>query len=375
MSLKKRIFRSNMLILFLALFLLFMIAVVMFAVFEDDVWEDISKMGHLLRNANGVMFLAFVVAAGMVTVLILILSGIFTNKMIRRITDPLELLVQGTERVQNGDLTQEIVYKGDGEFQKVCAIFNAMQKKMLEDQQQRIQTEKARIDMVTGISHDLRTPLTSIRGYIKGVLDGIANTPEKRQLYLETAYDATGEMNTLLQKLFEFSKMESGMMPMHLVTADLSELAGVYVAQKEAVLQAEQVVLHLKRDSEAFPEVRMDVEQMQRVFDNLLENSMKYAGTTPVEICIHIYETEKSVLMDWKDNGAGVPEEKLGDIFKRFYRCDASRSQKGSGVGLYVVKYIMEQQGGEIAAENQDGLLLHMSFPKGDIDENIDRGR
>lgn len=375
MSLKKRIFRSNMLILFLALFLLFMIAVVMFAVFEDDVWEDISKMGHLLRNANGVMFLAFVVAAGMVTVLILILSGIFTNKMIRRITDPLELLVQGTERVQNGDLTQEIVYEGDGEFQKVCAIFNAMQKKMLEDQQQRIQTEKARIDMVTGISHDLRTPLTSIRGYIKGVLDGIANTPEKRQLYLETAYDATGEMNTLLQKLFEFSKMESGMMPIHLVTADLSELAGVYVAQKEAVLQAEQVVLHLKRDSEAFPEVRMDVEQMQRVFDNLLENSMKYAGTTPVEICIHIYETEKAVLMDWKDNGAGVPEEKLGDIFKRFYRCDASRSRKGSGVGLYVVKYIMEQQGGEITAENQDGLLLHMSFPKGDIDENIDRRR
>ena len=364
MSLKKRIFRSNMLILFLALFLLFLIAVVLFAVFEDDVWEDISKMGHLLRSVNGVMFLTFVVAAAMVIVLILILSGIFTNKMLRRITDPLELLVQGTERIQNGDLTQEIVYEGEGEFEKVCATFNAMQKKMLEDQQQRIQTEKARIDMVTGISHDLRTPLTSIRGYIKGILDGIANTPEKRQLYLETAYDATGEMNTLLQKLFEFSKMESGMMPMHLVTADLSELAGVYVAQKEAVLQTEQVVLHLEGDAEAFPEVRMDVEQMQRVFDNLLENSMKYAGTTPVEIFIHIYETEDAVIMDWKDNGAGVPEEKLGEIFKRFYRCDESRSQKGSGVGLYVVKYIMEQQGGEITAENRDGLLLHMCFPK-----------
>lgn len=88
---------------------------------------------------------------------------------------------------------------------------------MLEDEKCRIKNEKARIDMVTGISHDLRTPLTAIRGYIKGILDGVADTPKKKEWYLQTAYEATGEMNLLLQKLFDFSRMESGKMPFHMI--------------------------------------------------------------------------------------------------------------------------------------------------------------
>ena len=93
--------------------------------------------------------------------------------------------------------------------------------------------------MVTGISHDLRTPLTSIRGYIKGVLDGVADTPEKKEMYLRTAYESTGEMNSLLQKLFDFSRMESGQMPFHMVSVDLGEFTVSCVAQKEAVMDPE----------------------------------------------------------------------------------------------------------------------------------------
>lgn len=110
----------------------------------------------------------------------------------------------------------------------------------------------------------------------------------------------------------------------------------------------------------------MDVEQMRRVFDNLLENSMKYAEVIPVEIKIHIYEEESGVVMEWTDNGQGVPKDKLDSIFERFYRCDEARNKKGSGVGLYVVKYIVEQHGGSIIARNEGGLLLRMCFPKGD---------
>src|SRR5699024_9355338 len=103
---------------------------------------------------------------------------------------------------------------------------------------------------------------------------------------------------------------------------------------------------------------------MRRVFDNLLENSMKYAGVTPVQIDVSIAETEDEVILTWKDNGKGVPQEKLGRIFERFYRCDEARQEKGSGVGLYVVKYIMERHRGSVQAENENGLKLSLHFPK-----------
>ena len=109
----------------------------------------------------------------------------------------------------------------------------------------------------------------------------------------------------------------------------------------------------------------MDIEQLPRVFDNLLENSMKYAGTLPVKIYVDIREEGDHVVLEWRDDGKGVPEEKLDDIFQRFYRCDESRTEKGSGVGLYVVKYIVERHGGTITARNAGGLLLRLCFPKG----------
>ena len=109
----------------------------------------------------------------------------------------------------------------------------------------------------------------------------------------------------------------------------------------------------------------MDVNQIRRILENLLENSRKYAGTDPVEVEIHVRTRKTRVILEWKDNGAGVPEEKLGRIFERFYRCDESRSTKGSGVGLYVVDWIVRQHGGRTEAENRAGLLIRMYFPKG----------
>lgn len=244
--------------------------------------------------------------------------------------------------------------------------------------------------MVTGISHDLRTPLTSIRGYIKGVLDGVADTPEKKEMYLRTAYESTGEMNSLLQKLFDFSRMESGQMPFHMVRVDLAEFADAYAAQKEGVTDRDKVQIQVHRETEQMPDVLLDVDQIPRIFDNLLENSIKYAKVCPVKIDIRIYEKRektdmpggqkecvtgeednvaerKGVILEWKDNGQGVPEEKLPHIFERFYRCDESRNEKGSGVGLYVVQYIMERHHGTVKAENDNGLKIQLFFPLADI--------
>ena len=103
---------------------------------------------------------------------------------------------------------------------------------------------------------------------------------------------------------------------------------------------------------------------MRRILDNFLENSMKYAKAVPVLVDISLEETTEWVCLVWKDNGVGVPEEKLGRIFDRFYRCDEARREKGSGVGLYIVKYIMERHNGTVRAENAGGLKISLYFPK-----------
>ncbi len=310
-------------------------------------------------------FLGVLLLAGTAAIIvILVLAAFFTKKMNRLVMEPVEKLVAGAERIRNGDLSQEIQYEGEEEFEHVCRTFNAMQHTILEDKIQREKYEKARTDMVTGISHDLRTPLTSIRGYIKGVLDGVADTDEKRKLYLETACESAEDMNVLLQKLFDFSRMESGQMPFHMVKVDLAEFTSVWAAQKEAALDHSQVRLTVEAEREIMPEVSIDIDQVPRIFENLLENSMKYAGTCPVEITVRIRESGSQVVLEWKDNGHGVPEKKLPKIFERFYRCDEARNEKGSGVGLYVVKYIMERHHGSIYAENDNGLKIQLFFPE-----------
>lgn len=382
MPLKKRMFRYNMVFLLASLLALLAVVLVVLVLFEDSLeqtWHGLEQemlsggeeagmleegVHTFLQQSFTTLVAALLLAgAGAVTVS-LILAGVFTRRMNRMVMEPLEELGKGALRIQSGNLKEEITYQGEEEFENLCRTFNSMQAKILENQEQKIRDERARTDMVTGISHDLRTPLTSIQGYIKGVLDGVADTPEKQKSYLETAYESTEEMNVLLQKLFDFSRMESGQMPFHMVNVNLGEFVDSWASGKEAVLEKEDVHIRLEREQEEMPEVPLDVEQVRRILENLLENSLKYAGVRPLYLDTRIRSRgDGSAELVWKDNGQGVPEEKLEQIFERFYRCDESRNQKGSGVGLYVVRYIMERHQGEIRAENEQGLKLTLLFP------------
>lgn len=317
----------------------------------------------LKRSFFTLLSVILLIGTGIIMVL-LFLASCFTKRLNRAVMKPVEELTAGAERIQNGDLKQDILYEGDEEFENVCRTFNTMQRTIREDQEQRERNERARTDMVTGISHDLRTPLTSIQGYIKGVLDGVADTPDKKRLYLWTAYASAEEMNVLLQKLFDFSRMESGQLPFHMVRVELAEFTASYIAQKEGILKEQGVRFHFISSQNFLSEICMDVEQVRRVLDNLLENSMKYVKARPLQIEVTVYDTPNQVVLEWRDNGEGVPEAKLEHIFDRFYRCDEARSEKGSGIGLYVVRYIMERHHGTVTAENAGGLKIQLYFPK-----------
>lgn len=292
---------------------------------------------------------------------LLIISRIFTKRLIEHITNPLDALLEGAKRMKEGNFSEPVKYKGDIEFEYVCDAFNEMQEHIMRANVEKESYEKTRVEMVAGISHDLRTPLTAIRGTIKGLKDGVATTPESREKFLDTAYRRTIEMDRLLERLFYFSKLETGNMPLIFEKTEWSEYLEAYVKRYKLLIENESIkIKNVKKGLFS----NIDREQMNRILDNILENSKKYAETDKLEITINIFEEHTYVVLEISDNGCGVSEDKIPHIFEHFYRGDESRNIKeGNGLGLYIVKYLVDAMGGSVDAENSNGLTIRIRLP------------
>lgn len=376
-TVKRRIFLSNtlMVLVTLLIFLAINLLVVrgysesiehefkasMMQIADKHALEELFEDYTIHRNT----FLLLILGDGILCIAVLaVVSQIFTKRLVNHIMTPLNALCEGAERIRNNDLTQDIEYQGDAEFQDVCGIFNDMRKSILTEQNRNRKYEKARTDMIAGISHDLRTPLTAIRGTIKGLIDGVASTPKQQNKFLQIAYRRTGDMDILLNHLFYLSKLETGNMPLNRRTIELSDFIKNYVNGKQELFMSEQI--EIVEDTKGIKgKVFVDPEQLSRIFDNLFENSRKYAETTPLKIKITLEHINDEFQVCFSDNGIGVPEEKLPYIFDEFYRADESRNKKdGNGLGLYIVKYLIEAMGGSVKAVNADGFYVSMIFKK-----------
>ena len=374
-TVKRRIFLSNafMVVVTLLIFLIINLFVIKFyaesieaefrtsveGVTDEDGLDDLLEDWTVHRNE----FILLFGADGILCIIVLlIVSQFFTKNLTDHIMEPLDALAEGAKRIKKNDLSQDIAYTGDLEFENVCAAFNDMQASILAEQEKNRRYEKARTDMIAGISHDLRTPLTAMKGTIKGLIDGVASTPEQQKKFLQVAYRRTGDMDMLLNQLLYLSRMETGNMPISMQNIDIGAFLGNYVKGKREVINSlqEEIIADTKGIT---AKVSMDSEQFQRILDNLVENSRKHGETTPLKMKIILEKTPKGLSVCFRDNGVGVPEEKLPHIFEEFYRGDESRNKKeGNGLGLYIVKYLMEAMGGSVRAENADGLAVYLEL-------------
>ena len=401
-TVKKRIFISNTLMVLVTLFILLMINVVFLKAYSEYIEhelensiegvadeEDLEELleGYTIRRNE---FILLFLADGICCIAVLVIvSQIFTGKLVNHIMEPLDALADGAERIRKNDLTQDIAYSGDVEFENVCRTFNEMRGAILAGQEKNRKYEKARTDMIAGISHDLRTPLTAIRGVIKGLLDGVASTPERQKNFLETAYRRTGDMDLLLNQLFYLSKLETGNMPFEFKTIDLCEFIRNYTLRasqydtsfgdgrlkaakgRQEPIENGQAEITVNIE-EITGYVSVDPEQLQRIFDNLLENSRRYGGVMPLKIKISLKRNKEGFCICFSDNGVGVPEEKLPYIFDEFYRGDESRNKKeGNGLGLYIVRYLTEAMGGSVWAENAGGLAVYLEFREAKLPDAV----
>lgn len=376
MSVRKRIFLTNAFMILATLVIIAAINIGVIKIYwesiEDD-WqgalamasasfsvEDLVDEWMLHQKEFYLLIAGDVVACAVAWILV---SQLFTRWLTWKIMKPLDELGQGAKRIRENNLSKRINYRGDTEFEEICDAFNAMQIHLREEQETNRKYEKARTEMIAGISHDLRTPLTAIRGSIKGILDGVVQEEDRQKKFLETAYRRTGDMDVLLNQLFYLSKLETGNMPLHMETINLSTWMAEYLRGKEMILDADELSFQ-----QSIPEnpviVSMDPEALQRILDNLIENSQKYSEASPLRMDVFLYQREEEIEIVLADNGKGVPAEKLPRIFDEFFRGDESRNRReGSGLGLYIVRNLMESMGGRVWAENRKGLAIHLGFP------------
>lgn len=321
--------------------------------------------GHRVNQFETVLN-AFLAIGSATIIVILLIGQILSSWMVRRGLRPLRVLTDGAQRIMDGNLSEPVIYDGRDELSRVCEAFNQMQSHLKDEKEREAAYEKSRTDMIAGISHDLRTPLTSVKGYIKGLRDGIVTTPEKREQYLTIAYNKATEMEVLLQNLFYFSKLETGNLPLFLTEEDMGDLVRTFVRQSRDELLQENVDIRLDIRNEENP-VMAETEQIHRLLMNLTNNSLKYADAEDLTLTISVWNEAGKIHLVFADNGKGVPEDKLSSLFVQFWRGDESRSSRigggGSGLGLNIVKHIVKMHGGSVRARNENGLVIDILLP------------
>lgn len=278
----------------------------------------------------------------------------------------MQKLSRGTKEIKEGNLDTSIDYTKEDEFGEVCRDFDEMRAYLKESVEQRLKDEQRKKDLIIGISHDLRTPLTSISGYLDGLMDGIANTPEKRQRYLSAIKTRAKDLSRLVDSLSEYNRLDSSSFHYHLEPADLKRFIGQYLISYEEEARQNKVEFKLTSEGGEFP-VLLDKEEMKRVLDNLFTNTIHYRRHPHSNVVISLRRVERSTVVEFifSDDGPGVPEESLDRLFESFYRVDGARSNsgEGSGIGLAVVKEIISGHRGIVHAENHGGLAIIIHLP------------
>ena len=286
-----------------------------------------------------------------------------TRFVVRKIEEPLDLLSEGACRLGDGDLDYRIAYDGKDEFAPVCGAFNEMAARLKESVGRTRRDEESRKELLAGISHDLRSPLTSIRAYVEGLLDGVAKTEEAKQRYLRTIHTKAEDIDRLVSQLFLYSKLDLEGAPMEMRLIRLDEFITSFV--EEAALDSRTHGLEITAEQLSPVTVSADPGQLRRVLSNILENSIKYKNKEIGHLRITLEESGRLVLAD---GGPGVPEDALPKLFDVFYRSDPARKNPagGSGLGLAIASKAVHGMGGTIRAYNvpNGGLAIEITLSK-----------
>lgn len=293
------------------------------------------------------VFLQPLAGAGIVA---LMLSISLAYGIAGSVAHPLQQLANAAEEVAQGHYEQQLDPAGPEEVQRVAASFNSMAAQVNA-------THKAQREFVANVSHDLKTPLTSISGWSQALLDGTAVSPDEQQQAATIIYQETERMHRMVNQLLDLARLESGQLRLVHQPVDLSQL--MQDVHRNLLRRAQDQQIHLTLDAPSLPPISGDYDRLMQVFSNLVDNALAH---TPAGGRVHLatkQADEKAVEAVVQDSGNGIPPEDLPHIFERFYQVDKSRAQengrRGAGLGLAIVQEIVEAHKGVVQAQSQMG--------------------
>ncbi|MFH5184265.1 sensor histidine kinase [Paenibacillus sp. TAB 01] len=269
-----------------------------------------------------------------------------------------EELAGGLRIIATGNLDYRAIERSPDELGSLARDMNLM----VEDLQRRIEEERRyerlKSELITNISHDLRTPLTLIMGYLRLLHDKGYETSEQAAGYVSIAYSKAEKLQSLIDDLFEYTKLSNRDVPMYKEGVAINELLDQLLEEFVTPAEEQQLIIRREIPKERLL-VRIDVDKMIRVFENLLTNALKYS-LKPGEITVKLSHDHRYVIVKVSNRSEPLSDEELQQLFERFYRVDASRSSDtgGSGLGLAIAKSIVDSHEGAIWAE-QDGGQIH----------------
>ncbi len=298
-------------------------------------------------------------------ILILIVAGMAMAMWIyRSIIHPLGKLKEATKKIRDGNLDFSLEVEDEDEIGQLCQDFEEMRIRLKESTEEKVQYDKESKELISNISHDLKTPITAIKGYVEGILDGVASSPEKLDKYIRTIYNKANDMDRLIDELTFYSKIDTNKIPYTFSKINVAQYFKDCVEEVGLDLEAQGIELGYFNYVDDDVCVIADAEQLKRVVNNIISNSVKYFDKKKGIINIRIKDVGDFIEVGIEDNGRGIAARDLPNIFDRFYRTDASRnSQKGgSGIGLSIVRKIIEDHNGRIWATSKEGMGTEIHF-------------
>lgn len=324
--------------------------------YEISIEENAGSQAQIRLMAKDLFFTASV---------ILIFTALSVGLWIyRSIAVPLVKLKKATQNIKEGNLDFILEVEGNDEFSDLCRDFEEMRIRLKESAEEKVLLDKENKELISNISHDLKTPITAVKGYVEGIMDGVADTPEKMDRYVKTIYNKTTEMDHLINELTFYSKIDTNRIPYTFSKLNVEDYFSDCAEEVGLELETRGIELVYANYVEKDVQVIADGEQIRRVIHNIISNAIKYMDKPKGIIQIRIKDVGDFIQVEIEDNGKGIGSKDIAYIFDRFYRTDVSRnsSKGGSGIGLSIVKKIMEDHGGKVWATSRLGIGTIMYF-------------
>ena len=280
------------------------------------------------------------------------------------IISPINKLQEAAKNIKEGNLDFELKPEKDDELGQLMQAFEEMRIRLKDNAEEKLRYDKESKELISNISHDLKTPITAIKGYVEGIRDGVADTPEKMDKYLGTIYNKANEMNLLINELTLYAKIDTNRIPYNFAPLSVNAYFDDCAEDLAMELDSKNVEFGYFNYVEGDQKIIADPEQLKRVINNIISNSLKYMEREHGLINLRVKDVGDFIQVELEDNGKGIAAKDLPNIFDRFYRTDASRnsSKGGSGIGLSIVKKIIEDHGGKIWATSREGTGTVMYF-------------